>query len=116
MHQYTRIRKKQLGLDELRQYDLSVPLAEGVKPDISYEEAYETMCKALEPLGEDYINILKEFKSGRYIDVRETPGKRSGAYNLGIYGVHPYILLNHRDDLDSLLHLLMNADMGSTAS
>ncbi|KON88504.1 oligoendopeptidase F [Sporosarcina globispora] len=105
MHRYTQIRKKQFGLDELRQYDLSVPLVNGVKPDISYEEAYETMCKALEPLGEDYINILTEFKSDRYIDVRETPGKRSGAYNLGIYGVHPYILLNHRDDLDSLFTL-----------
>lgn len=105
MHQYTAIRKEKLGVDELRQYDLSVPLVKGVKPEISYEEAYDTMCKALEPLGDDYISILKEFKSGRYIDVRETPGKRSGAYNLGIYGVHPYILLNHRDDLDSLFTL-----------
>jgi oligoendopeptidase F len=105
MHQYTRIRKEKLGLEELRQYDMNVPLVKGVKPVITYEEAYETMCKALSPLGEDYISTLKEFKTGRYIDVRETPGKRSGAYNLGIYGVHPYILLNHRDDLDSLFTL-----------
>jgi oligoendopeptidase F len=105
MHQYTRIRKEKLGLEELRQYDMNVPLVKGVKPVITYEEAYETMCKALSPLGEDYISTLKEFKTGRYIDVRETPGKRSGAYNLGVYGVHPYILLNHRDDLDSLFTL-----------
>lgn len=105
MHQYTRIRKGKLGLEDLRQYDMNVPLVKGVKPVITYEEAYETMCKALSPLGEDYISTLKEFKNGRYIDVRETPGKRSGAYNLGIYGVHPYILLNHRDDLDSLFTL-----------
>ncbi|WP_394138139.1 oligoendopeptidase F [Cytobacillus oceanisediminis] len=105
MHQYIRIRKDKLGLEELRQYDMNVPLVKGVKPVITYEEAYETMCKALSPLGEDYISTLKEFKTGRYIDVRETPGKRSGAYNLGIYGVHPYILLNHRDDLDSLFTL-----------
>jgi oligoendopeptidase F len=105
MHRYSKIRKGKLQLDELRQYDLSVPLVKGVKQVISYEEAYETMLKALKPLGEEYIQILKEFKDARYIDVRETPGKRSGAYNLGIYGVHPYILLNHQDDLDSLFTL-----------
>jgi oligoendopeptidase F len=105
LHRYSEIRKQKLQLDELRQYDMSVPLVQGVKQVIPYEEAYETMIKALEPLGEDYVTILKEFKDARYIDVRETPGKRSGAYNLGIYGVHPFILLNHQDDLDSLFTL-----------
>ncbi|WP_078546659.1 oligoendopeptidase F [Litchfieldia alkalitelluris] len=105
MHEYTKIRKDKLQLDELRQYDLNVPLVSGVKQEISYVEAYNIMCKALAPLGEDYINTLKEFKDARYIDVRETPGKRSGAYNLGVYGVHPFILLNHQDDLDSLFTL-----------
>ncbi|WHY75334.1 oligoendopeptidase F [Neobacillus sp. WH10] len=112
LHQYTRIRKEKLKLDELRQYDMSVPLVSGVKQVISYEEAYETMCKALAPLGEEYIGILKEFKDGRYIDVRETPGKRSGAYNLGVYGVHPFILLNHQDDLDSLFTLVHECGHG----
>ncbi|MFB5197667.1 oligoendopeptidase F [Neobacillus sp. KR4-4] len=112
LHQYSRIRKEKLNLDELRQYDMSVPLVSGVKQDISYEEAYDTMCKALAPLGEDYVNILKEFKEKRYIDVRETPGKRSGAYNLGVYGVHPYILLNHQDDLDSLFTLVHECGHG----
>ncbi|MFC0273020.1 oligoendopeptidase F [Metabacillus herbersteinensis] len=105
LHKYSKIRKEKLKLNELRQFDMSVPLVKGVKQDISYEEAYETMCKALAPLGEDYIKILQEFKDARYIDVRETPGKRSGAYNLGVYGVHPYILLNHQDNLDSLFTL-----------
>ena len=105
LHRYSEIRKQKLQLDELRQYDMSVPLVQGVKQVISYEEAYETMMKALAPLGEEYITILREFKDARYIDVRETPGKRSGAYNLGIYGVHPFILLNHQDDLDSLFTL-----------
>lgn len=112
LHQYSRIRKEMLGLNELRQYDLSAPLVKGVKPVISYEEAFETMKKSLAPLGEEYINILDEFKTGRYIDVRETPGKRSGAYNLGIYGVHPYILLNHQDDLDSLFTLVHECGHG----
>ena len=105
LHRYSEIRKEKLHLDELRQYDMSVPLVKGVKQVIPYEEAYEIMIKALAPLGEEYVNILKEFKDARYIDVRETPGKRSGAYNLGIYGVHPFILLNHQDDLDSLFTL-----------
>jgi oligoendopeptidase F len=105
LHRYSEIRKGKLQLDELRQYDMSVPLVEGVKQVIPYEQAYETMIKALAPLGEEYVSILKEFKDARYIDVRETPGKRSGAYNLGIYGVHPFILLNHQDDLDSLFTL-----------
>lgn len=112
LHQYSRIRKEKLNLDELRQYDMSVPLVSGVKQVISYEEAYDTMCKALAPLGEDYVNILKEFKEARYLDVRETPGKRSGAYNLGVYGVHPYILLNHQDDLDSLFTLVHECGHG----
>lgn len=105
LHRYSEIRKEKLQLDELRQYDMSVPLVQGVKQVIPYEKAYETMIKALAPLGEEYVSILKEFKDARYIDVRETPGKRSGAYNLGIYGVHPFILLNHQDDLDSLFTL-----------
>ncbi|MEH7121074.1 oligoendopeptidase F [Neobacillus vireti] len=112
LHKYTKIRKEKLKLEEIRQYDMSVPLVSGVKQVISYEEAYETMLKALAPLGEDYINILKEFKDSRYIDVRETPGKRSGAYNLGVYGVHPFILLNHQDDLDSLFTLVHECGHG----
>lgn len=112
LHRYNQIRKEKLKLDELRQYDMSVPLVSAGKQVISFEKAFETMCKALAPLGEDYIRILKEFKTGRYMDVRETPGKRSGAYNLGVYGVHPYILLNHRDDLDSLFTLVHECGHG----
>ncbi|MFC4798796.1 oligoendopeptidase F [Neobacillus sp. GCM10023253] len=106
LHQYGSIRKKLLGLEALRQYDLNVPLVPGVKLEISYEEAYETILKALLPLGEDYVNTLKTFKDARYIDVRETPGKRSGAYNLGVYGVHPFVLLNQHDDLDSMFTMI----------
>ncbi|MGD6896256.1 oligoendopeptidase F [Bacillus infantis] len=105
MYEYNRLRKEKLKLDELHQYDLSVPLVSGVKQEIPYEEAYEIMLKALAPLGEDYVQTLKDFKDARYLDVRETPGKRSGAYNMGVYGVHPYILLNHQDDLNSLFTL-----------
>jgi oligoendopeptidase F len=112
LHRYNQIRKEKLGLDELRQYDLSVPLVSGVKPVIPFDKAFEIMLEALAPLGEDYIDTLKNFKDARYIDIRETPGKRSGAYNLGVYGVHPYILLNHQDDLDSLFTLVHECGHG----
>lgn len=112
MHRYNHIRKEKLQLDELHAYDLSVPIVSGIKMEISYEEAYETMLKALAPLGTDYVETLKTFKESRYIDVRETKGKRSGAYNLGIYGVHPYILLNHQDDLDSMFTLVHECGHG----
>jgi oligoendopeptidase F len=106
MHRYAAIRKEKLGVDELRQYDLNAPLVDGVKLEISYDDAYETILEALAPLGEEYVNTLKSFKSLRYIDVRETPGKRSGAYNLGVYGVHPFVLLNQHDDLDSMFTMI----------
>ncbi|RLQ95557.1 oligoendopeptidase F [Falsibacillus albus] len=105
MKAYNRLRKKTLGVEELRAYDLSVPLVQGVRQNISYDEAFAIMLKSLEPLGEEYVKTLAGFKEKCFIDVRETPGKRSGAYNLGLYGVHPFILLNHHDDLDSLFTL-----------
>ncbi|WP_078393056.1 oligoendopeptidase F [Shouchella patagoniensis] len=106
LHDYARLRKDKLNVEELRQYDLNAPIVPGVKAEIPYEEAYETMLEALQPLGNDYIELLKEFKEKRYIDVRETPAKRSGAYNMGVYGVHPFVLLNHHDDLNSLFTLV----------
>lgn len=105
MYKYTELRKNTLGVDELKQYDLGVPLVTGVKKDISYDDAYQTILDALAPLGSDYLEVLQEMKNSRYIDVRETPGKRSGAYNLGLFGTHPFVLLNHQDDLNSLFTL-----------
>lgn len=105
LHRYSEIRKEKLGIEELHQYDLSVPLVQDVEQEIPFDKAYDIMIKALAPLGEEYTKTLADFKNKRYIDVRETPGKRSGAYNLGVYGVHPFVLLNHRDNLSSLFTL-----------
>lgn len=105
LHTYSDIRKQVLGVEDLRQYDLSVKLVQNLNKEIPYDEAYETMLKALAPLGDDYVKTLAGFKEKRYVDVRETKGKRSGAYNLGVYGVHPFVLLNHRDNIDSLFTL-----------
>ncbi len=105
MYKYIELRKQLLGVEELHAYDLSVPLVGDAKEDIEYEQGFALMLEALKPLGEEYIETLAGFKEHRYIDVRETPGKRSGAYNIGLYGVHPFILLNHRDDLNSVFTL-----------
>jgi oligoendopeptidase F len=105
MEKYISLRKKILGLDEVHMYDLYAPIVKDSEKEISYEEAYETMKKGLAPLGEEYVSILEEARVNRWIDVYENEGKRSGAYSSGPYGVHPYVLLNHKDDVDSMFTL-----------
>lgn len=100
MHRYVRLRKKLLGVEELHFYDVYTPLMADVKKKITIDEAKKTVYDALEPLGEDYRAVLKEGFENRWIDVYENVGKRSGAYSAGA-AVHPYVLLNHNDDLDS---------------
>ena len=105
MHRYVRLRKKLLGVDELHMYDVYTPIISGAARKISYEEAKETILKALAPLGEDYIALLKEGFNNRWIDVYENEGKRSGAYSAGSYSTHPYVLLNYNDSLDDMFTL-----------
>ncbi len=100
MHRYVRLRKKLLGLDELHFYDVYAPLVGGVDKKIPIGEAKQTVYEALAPLGEDYRAILKEGFDSRWIDVYENEGKRSGAYSAGAV-VHPYVLLNYNENLDS---------------
>ncbi len=105
LHRYVGLRKKELGLDELHMYDLYVPMVQDVDMKISYEEAKELVKKGLCPLGSEYQELLdKGFNEG-WIDVYENEGKRSGAYSWGAYGVHPYVLLNHQDNLNSVFTL-----------
>ena len=101
LHKYVELRKKLTGSDELHMYDLYTPIVADADREISYEEAKETILKALAPLGEDYISILKEGFENRWIDVYENEGKRSGAYSAG-GDPHPYVLLNQKDTLDSM--------------
>ena len=101
MGKYARLRKKLLGVDELRWYDLYAPLVKGTQEEISYEQAVQTVLEALAPMGEEYAALLKKGFSERWIDVYETPGKRSGAYSAGAR-VHPYVLLNYAGDLDGV--------------
>ena len=105
MYKYVSLRKKALGLDELHMYDVYVPMIEGVDKKISFEETKTTVLEALKPMGEDYLSVLKEGFNNRWIDIYENEGKRNGAYSWGPYGTHPYVLLNHNDDFDSMFTL-----------
>ncbi|MBE6954931.1 MAG: oligoendopeptidase F [Ruminococcaceae bacterium] len=100
MHRYVRLRKKLLGVDELHFYDIYAPLVSGADKQIDYEDAYETVINALSPLGAEYQDILREGRTGGWIDVYQNVGKRSGAYSAGAH-VHPFVLLNYNGTLDS---------------
>lgn len=105
LHRYMALRKKVLGVDELRPYDLYTPLIPEAKKRISYQEACETVQKALAPLGEDYVREVEKGIRSRWIDVYENVGKTSGAYSSGSYTSQPYILLNYQDNLDNMFTL-----------
>jgi len=109
-HRYLDIKRRMMGLDTLYYYDLYAPAVKGVDTEYKYEEARELILSSLKPLGDNYVNVIKEGFDNRWIDVYPTPGKRSGAYSSGsAYDVHPYILLNYNDmwnDVSTLAHEL----------
>ena len=100
MYRYVALRKKRLGVDELHMYDVYTPIVADADSVISYETAKETVLEALAVLGKDYTDLLREGFDHRWIDVRENVGKRGGAYSTGSGKSHPYVLLNHKDNLD----------------
>ena len=100
MYRYVALRKKRLGVDELHMYDVYTPIVADSDSVIPYDKAKETVLEALAVLGQDYIDLLKEGFDHRWIDVRENVGKRGGAYSTGSGKPHPYVLLNHKDNLD----------------
>lgn len=105
MHRYMKLRQKLLGVDELHMYDLFAPLVDEYKLDIPFEEAKKITKEGLKPLGEDYLKTLQEGYDKGWIDVYENENKRTGAYSWGAYGTHPYVLLNHNDNLNSMFTL-----------
>jgi len=104
MYRYVALRKKLLGVDELHMYDVYTPIVADAARTIDFEEAKATVLDALAVLGEDYIAMLREGFENRWIDVYENAGKRGGAYSAGARP-HPYVLLNHKDTLDSMFTL-----------
>lgn len=105
LHRYVGLRKRCLGVEELHMYDIYVPMVADADRKVPFEEAKETVLEALAPLGERYVSIVKEGFENRWIDVYENQGKRSGAYSAGVYGVHPYVLLNYNEKLDDMFTL-----------
>lgn len=105
MHRYVRIRKKCLGVEELHMYDVYTPMIADADRKVPFEEAKETVLKALAPLGERYVSLVKQGFENRWLDVYENEGKKSGAYSAGVYGAHPYVLLNYDDTLDNMFTL-----------
>lgn len=105
LHRYTELRKKFLGVDELKMYDMYVPLVEDTDFNMTYDNAKEWLVNALQPLGEEYVNIVKEGLENRWVDVYENKGKRTGAYSSGTYGTNPFILMNWQDNVNNLFTL-----------
>ena len=102
LHRYFRLRARMLGLSEMRYYDIYPPM---VASDLKYPigPSTERMLEAVKPLGEDYVRAMHKGTQSGWMDVYPRPKKRSGAYmNGSVYDVHPYLLLNHNDDYESL--------------
>ena len=106
LDEYLEIRKRLLSVDELHMYDLYVPMFGDVQFTADYEEGCRLALEALAPMGEEYLGVMRKAFSEGWIDVYENKAKRSGAYSNGVYGVHPYMLLNYEDDLNSVSTLV----------
>ena len=96
LHRYIALRKKLMGVETLNMYDLYTSIFEDADISCEYEDACQLVIKGLAPLGEDYRQIMETAFNNRWIDVHETSTKRSGAYSMGVTGVHPYMLLNYQ--------------------
>lgn len=96
MHRYIALRKRILGYDEQHMYDIYAPLIDDQDLKLTYEEACDLVIRGLAPLGEEYCSLLRKGFDEGWVDVCETTGKRSGAYSTGIFGLHPYVLLNYQ--------------------
>lgn len=102
LQDYLDYRKNMLNYKELHFYDLFVPLTENINKEYTFEEAEEIIFKALKPLGEDYLKVLKRAFDERWMDVYPQENKTSGAYAIGVYDVHPYSLLNFNGTLNDI--------------
>lgn len=105
MRRYLDLRRRVLGLDELNMYDLYCPMVADADMKVPYEEAQKMVLEATKPLGEEYGSLLRRAFSEHWVDVYENKGKTTGAFSCGVYGVHPFVLLNYSDKLDDAFTL-----------
>lgn len=102
MYKYMEIRKRALGLEELHMYDLYTPIVKDVDFNIPFDDGVELVKNALTVLGDEYMKVVEEGFSSRWVDIYENRGKRSGAYSGGSYDSKPFILLNYHNTLDNV--------------
>ena len=103
LHNYIQLKKDVLGYDELHYYDMYVPISKAADSfACDFDEACAVVEKAVAPLGEEYVKTLHKGLTEGWIDVYENKGKRSGAYSWGVYGVHPFVLLNYQRRYNSI--------------
>jgi oligoendopeptidase F len=96
---YWQVRRRALRVDTLRSYDIHAPMAQ-VAPQVSFDQGLEWVAEGLRPLGEEYVDtVLRGVREQRWVDKYPNQGKRAGAFSAGTQGTHPFILLNHTDDL-----------------
>jgi oligoendopeptidase F len=107
LHRYLGLRRRMMGLDTLCYQDLYAPIVREVDLRYTPEQAVDLVLQAVAPLGPGYVAPLKRGLESGWVDWMPSTGKRSGAYNLGVYGAHPYELLNFNgvyDDVTTLAH------------
>ena len=108
-YEFLKLKKKMLNISEMHMYDLYVNPCEQGKDEITFEEAKKEVLNALQVLGEQYANKLKEAFDNNWIDVYAKPNKRGGAYSMGVYGIHPFVLtnfVNSKRDVSTIAHEL----------
>ncbi|NHN46949.1 oligoendopeptidase F [Halostella sp. JP-L12] len=105
LHRHADLKREALGVDELRMWDLYMPMTESESPDVGYGEAKEHIVEAVGALGEDYQSRVAEGLESRWVDVYENQGKQAGAYSGGTYDTQPFILMNYQDDISSMYTL-----------
>ncbi|AGB38236.1 oligoendopeptidase F [Natronococcus occultus] len=105
LHRHAELKRDALEVDELRMWDLYMPLTADEGPTVEYDQATEYVVDALEPLGEEYRSRVDEGLDSRWVDVYESEGKQSGAYSGGTYDTQPFILMNYQDDIASMYTL-----------
>jgi oligoendopeptidase F len=106
LFRYYELRRRALDLKQLHQYDTYVPLVAEIETHVTFDEAIDKVIAALQPLGAEYVDVLRGGLNGRWCDRYETRGKRSGAFSSGSYGAPPFILMNYKDDVFSDVYTL----------
>ena len=109
---YFELKRKKLGLEDFYNYDDYASLEIDSNKKYSYEEAIEIIKNAVAPLGEEYVNLIQKAKDERWIDVFPNKNKRSGAFEINIYGYHPFVMLDYNytlEDIFTLAHELGHA-------